>query len=433
MSSLKRFSSGHEADVEMRVVRDERPVPGELQEHLHRLFLKRRVGDVAVADAGKLGDVGRDVPLGVDEGVKLLLYLAAGEYDRAYLGHAVVHGVESRRLDIEGDKLRVKRELALADDGVVAVHIVDEVGFHAVDYLDAVLFPGLPHIRERLRDAVVGHGDGGHTPVRGALHDLRGIGQRVERGEAGVQMQLHALFLGVVGAYVALALDDVARVENHVVVVFAVYYLALHDEMVAHLDLVDDGLVVVGAEKAGYLDGAAAVSDIKAQHRAAAFLEHAARHGDDVALDRHLARFETQRIHRHGVLLYRAAVDHVALRRVAGVGGFAGRRGGGGELRAREVRRHADAAQPVVGLQPLAQGLKLGWRRHRREPRRDCHRHLRRVHLHIRHIRLVKPAAERRQIGTARKYFEKRCMLAHCCSLSFSISSVSASHRRSYG
>mgnify|MGYP005878309791 CR=1 FL=1 len=78
-------------------------------------------------------------------------------------------------------------------------------------------------------------------------------------------------------------------------------------------------------------------------------------------------------------------------------------------------------------------GLKLGWRRHRREPRRDRHRQLRRVHLHVRHIRLVKPAAERRQIGAARKYFKKRCMLAHCCSLSFSISSVSASHRRSYG
>ena len=417
----------------MRVMRDERPVSGEFQEHLHRLFLKRRVGDIAVADAGELGDVGRDVPLGVDEGVELRLYLAAGEDDRTDLGHAVVHCVESRRLDIEGDKLRVERELALADDGVVAVHIVDKVGFHAVDDLDAVLFTGLPHIRKRLRDAVIRHGDGGHAPVRGALYDLCGVGQRVKCREAGVQMQLHAFFLGVVGAYVALALDDVTRVKDHVVVVFAVYYLALHDEMVAHLDLVDDGLIVVGAEEAGYLDGAGAVGDVEAQHRAAALLKHAARHGDDVALDRHLTGFETQRIHRDGVLLYRAAVEHVALRRVAGGGGFAGRRGCGGKLRAREVRRHADAAQPVVGLQPLAQGLKLGWRRHRREPRRDRHRQLRRVHLHVRHIRLVKPAAERRQIGAARKYFKKRCMLAHCCSLSFSISSVSASHRRSYG
>ena len=44
-------------------------------------------------------------------------------------------------------------------------------------------------------------------------------------------MQLDTLFLGVVGAYVALALDDVTRVKDHVVVVFAVYYLALHDEI----------------------------------------------------------------------------------------------------------------------------------------------------------------------------------------------------------
>ena len=39
--------------------------------------------------------------------------LRAGEDDGADLGHAVVHRVEAGRLYIEGDKLRIERELAL--------------------------------------------------------------------------------------------------------------------------------------------------------------------------------------------------------------------------------------------------------------------------------------------------------------------------------
>ena len=241
---------GHEADVKMRIVRDDGTVTDEVDEHLHGFFFLGRARNVAVADAGELGDVRRDVALRVDEGVEHLLYLRAGEDDGTDLGHAVVHRVEAGRLYIEGDKLRIERELALADDGAVAVHVVYEIALLAVDDLDAVLLAGLPHIREGLSDAVIGDGDGGHAPIGRARDDRIRIGERVKGRKARVHMQLDTLFLGIVGADIALALHYIARVEHHIVIIFGIDYLALNDDMVAFFDLVDNALVVLGAEKA---------------------------------------------------------------------------------------------------------------------------------------------------------------------------------------
>ena len=60
----------HETDVELRVVRDQRAVPRKFEELLHGFALGRRVEDVAVRDAGELGDVGRDVALRVHKGLE---------------------------------------------------------------------------------------------------------------------------------------------------------------------------------------------------------------------------------------------------------------------------------------------------------------------------------------------------------------------------
>ena len=171
--------------------------------------------------------------LGVDKGVEHLLHLAAGENDSADLRHAVIHGVETGGLDIEGYKLLVEREPALADDGAVAVHVVDEICLETVNDLHAVLFAGLPHIRERLSHAVIGDGDRVHAPVSRALYNGVRVGERVQRRKTRMQVQLHALFRGVVRADEALALHYISRVKHNIVVIFAVDHLALNDEMVA--------------------------------------------------------------------------------------------------------------------------------------------------------------------------------------------------------
>ena len=97
---------------------------------------------------------------------------------------------------------------------------------------------------------MVGDGDGGHAPIGRARDDRIRIGERVEGRKARVHMQLDTLLLGIVGADIALAFHYIARVEHHIVIIFGIDYLALDDDMVAFFDLVDNALVVLGAEKA---------------------------------------------------------------------------------------------------------------------------------------------------------------------------------------
>ena len=366
---------GHKADVKMRVVRDDGTVADEVDEHLHGFFFLGRARNVAVADAGELGDVRRDVALRVDEGVEHLLYLRAGENDGADLGHAVVHCVEAGRLYIESDKLRIERELALADDGAVAVHVVYKIALLAVDDLDAVLLAGLPHIRESLRDAVVGDGDGGHAPIGRARDDRIRIGERVEGRKARVHMQLDAFFLGIVGADITLAFHDIARVEHHIVIIFGIDYLALDDDMVAFFDLVDNALVVFGAEKARDAHGIRAVGDIKAKHGAAALCKSAARDIHNVALDGDFAGFERQRVHRDGALLYRPAHEHIARRLCAALRSIRGDGGAGGAHSARIVRHDADGAQAVIVPDAAAYRGDVHRGGHGRKPGADAQGH----------------------------------------------------------
>ena len=178
----------HKAGVEIGVVGDDGPVPGEGQEGLHGRLLRGGPRHVGVPDAGEGGDLLRDVHPGVGEGVEFFQNLAAAEDHRADLGHAVVHGVEARGLDVEGHEFRVQRQGTLAVDGAVAAHIVHKIALAAVDYLHAVLFAGLPHVRESLHHAVVRHRDGGHAPVGGSGHYVRGLGESVQRGKARVHV-----------------------------------------------------------------------------------------------------------------------------------------------------------------------------------------------------------------------------------------------------
>ena len=98
-----------------------------------------------------------------------------------------------------------------------------------------MLLAGLPHVRERLSHAVIGDGDGVHAPVGRALYNGVRVGERVQCRKTRMQVQLHALFRGVVRADEALALHYIPGVKHNVVVIFAVDHLALNDEVVADL------------------------------------------------------------------------------------------------------------------------------------------------------------------------------------------------------
>ena len=176
----------HEAGIKVGIVRDDRPSARKVEKLAHGLRLVRRAGHIGIRNAGQARDLGRDGHMRVDERVKLRLDLAAGEEHRADLRHAVRVQVQAGRLDIEGDKLRVERQVALPVHGERAVYVVDEIALLAVDDLHAVFLRRLPHIRERLRHAVIRHGNGRVAPVGRAGHEVGGVGDGVERRIAGM-------------------------------------------------------------------------------------------------------------------------------------------------------------------------------------------------------------------------------------------------------
>ena len=235
----------HEAGIKIGVVRNYGAVARKFEEGTHGLGLARCALYIVVGDAGELRYLGRDVHLGIDEGVEAFLYLAAGKYDGAYLGHSVRARVQAGGLDIKGYHLGINGQITFTVHGERAVNIVDEVALNAVNYLDTVFLPCFPHVGERLADTVVGDGDSRMPPVGGTLDYLGRLCERIKGGKPRMYMKLHSFFLGIVGANMLFALHDMPRLDDHVLVVAAVIYNAGYDDVVADIYLVYDRLVVL--------------------------------------------------------------------------------------------------------------------------------------------------------------------------------------------
>ena len=356
----------------------------------------------------------------VDKGVELRLDLAAGKEHRADLRHAVRIEVQAGRLDVKGDELRIKRQRALSVHGERPVHVVDEVTLLAIDDLHAVFFRRLPHIRERLRHTVIRHGDGRMAPIGRTRHEICGVGDGVERRVARMQMQLHTLFRRVVGSDDLLPLHDVARLEHHVLIVLAVVDLALHTQPHALVDEADDGLVVLGAQKARHTHAARAVGHVKREHGRAVLCDLAAADGKDLALKRDVAALERELVHGRDVRALRDGLAHEHLGLGLLLGFFLLRRG--------VFRLDLYAAQPKLRREQLLNIRALDRRRHTRKPRVQQHRHALALDEHVEHLRLVKTAAAILQGRTVGEHIEKRDFFAHSF-LTFRLESDPPAHR----
>ena len=145
--------------------------------------------------------IGRDVHTGVNEGVKRFFYLASGIDNSSYFGHAVGACIESGGLNIKGHHFVVHIPVAAAMHGETAVHIVYKIALTAVDYLNAVLPSGLPHIRKCLKNSVVGHGYCLVTPGNSGFNERFHVRHCVHRAHLGVHMQLYPLVVGGVHSH----------------------------------------------------------------------------------------------------------------------------------------------------------------------------------------------------------------------------------------
>ena len=394
-------SRGEEADVEVGVVGDDGSAAAEIEEGAERLAVARRAGNVAVVDAGELHDLRRDGHFRVDEGVEGVLDLAAGEEHRADFRDAVAVGIQPGAFDVEGDELRVQREIAGAMDGEAVVHVVDVVALKPVDDLDPRLFRGVPCVRKRLRAAVVRDGDGFVAPLRRALDRLGDGGQRVERGEGGVEVELHALFLRRVLPHRGRRGDlDVARLEREVVVIAVIADGAGDGQIHPVLNLVYRGAVgVVVAQEAADLDGVRLVRDAEAEHGCLMLRELAAVRREHAAADDDVAALQRKRVHRNGL-----ALDGAAHQNVARAGLTSALCGAGGGLRrggARKVGADLHAREGILLAQTALEHIDLRRRGHTRKAGVYQHRAALALDLHARQHHAVQPPAQLRKRSAA--------------------------------
>ena len=235
-----------------------------------------------------------------------------------------------------------------------------------------------------------------------------------------MQVQLHTLFRRVVGTDDLLPLHDVARLEHHVLIVFAVVDLALHTQPHALVDEADDGLVVLGAQKARHAHAARAVGHVKRKHGRAVLCDLAAADGKDLALKRDVAALERELVHGRDVRALRDGLAHEHLGLGLLLGFFLLRRG--------VFRLDLYAAQPKLRREQLLNIRALDRRRHTRKPRVQQHRHALALDEHVEHLRLVKTAAAVLQGRTVGEHIEKRDFFAHSF-LTFRLESDPPAHR----
>ena len=194
-------------------MRDQHAVACKFEKGGDRRVDLRRVRNHLVGDAGQLRDLFGDGHLGVDEGVEAVQHLALTDAHRADLGDAAVRHRETGGLNIEDDKLAVQPLVAFAVER--AGGVVHKIGFHAVDDLHAaLLFGGEHHLGEGLHVTVVGDGDGGMPPALCRGNGVGGVDDGVHLRHDAVHVQLHALFLGFVGAQHGFDLHDVLRAHD---------------------------------------------------------------------------------------------------------------------------------------------------------------------------------------------------------------------------
>ena len=206
-----------ETNVELGVVSRQRTAVHKGQKGPEGLLLAGGPKEHLVGDARELDDVGSQGPLGIYKGLELLLDLALFQDHGADLGDDVAVAVQSGGLQVEADHGAVQALVLVAADGELFVHVVDVISLGAQQGLNLAL-GGAPGVRKGLGHAVVGNGNGGMAPGNGPLHRILGFGQSVHQGHAGVEVELHPLFRGVVLLHLLLRRLNDHGLQDHVVV-----------------------------------------------------------------------------------------------------------------------------------------------------------------------------------------------------------------------
>ncbi len=299
-----------EADVELRVMGRQGAAMDEVQEGGQRVLQRGRARQHGIGDAGEADVLRRKTALGIDKGLETVGDLAVFQHHRADLGDGLVGHVQTGGLDVEADDLVGEGLILRAVDGDAVVQVVDEVALHTVEELDLIL-GGIPGLGKRLHRAVVGDGDGRVSPRCRLLDHAAHIGEGVHGAHLGVEVELHALFRGVVLTAGVLGAQDVLRVQLQLTAIEGQLQPSLNAEVRAVRQGGGKLLGLLVPQGAADGDGAALVGDVEGQppHAGAAGLE--AFKFEDAALHDGRAHFQVQLGDGRGLALELLAQQHL--------------------------------------------------------------------------------------------------------------------------
>ena len=165
------------ACIKRRVMRDQHraAAPAERIKLAQRLPFERRAAHIVVGDAGQFCNLRRDRTLRVYKCVEAVDDFAAAQFHRADLRDAFSRSGKAGRLQVKYNHLAVKPAVRITADSLH--HVVDEIGFDAVDHFDiaaalADFGNGVHAVRKCLHHTVVGDRDRLVPKFVGALDQL---------------------------------------------------------------------------------------------------------------------------------------------------------------------------------------------------------------------------------------------------------------------
>ena len=195
--SLQGSLPGNKADIKGGVVGNQGAVLTELQKLRKDYFDSGRRKHHVVIDTGQLLDFKGNGDIRIYKGAEFVCNLSVDNLDSADFNNLVFFRAESGCLNIK-DHIRIGKALpsGMLDQ---ILHIIDQIPLHAVKYLKGIpLVQSMAGIREGLDTAMIGNGNGRHSPGFGSFNNILDFRNSVHIAHFRMAVKLYPLDRAVV-------------------------------------------------------------------------------------------------------------------------------------------------------------------------------------------------------------------------------------------
>ncbi len=317
LQSHLRTAQRDKSHIKIGVVRHQRPVSHKLQKGRQRLQQAGCIRYIAVPDAGQFCNLLWDVHPGVHKSLELLADLPIVIAHGANFRNLIPAGLQTGCLDVKGHELSVERCAAISVNHNAVIHIVDVIGLHTINQFD--LIPRrMPGVGKALTDTVIRNRNGGMAPFDGLFDQIAGIGQRIQRGIAGMQMQFHPFFRRRVLPLLLFPQENIVGLHDHFIFIPVVGHFTLDFHPHAGLDLFHQRCGPIILHELADADGTRIVGDVKIDDPGIALGQLPVIDCKDLTFDTHPEHIQIQLGNGYRFALEGLSKDHV--RRATAIG-----------------------------------------------------------------------------------------------------------------